>query len=421
MIEQYPPFKMHHQNKNSTGITMKQFIVAIILVLAPVLFFAGCDVGRSAPPPAEVRMIAGDGSVTLTWNMEPGVEYWLFSAAAEGVTPENCSSLPGCKAIMGAVSPQVVSGLSNGVTYSFTINGRIDGGPGGPGSIPVSAVPRMAGAIWSTGTSLGVSDLYGVTRGTSFLAVGSSGAMFSSTDGVAWSALNSGVTGNLYAVIYGNANYVAVGAGGTMLLSSDEMATWIQPATGTTNDLYALSYNGTMFLAVGANGTIITSSDGTSWVMQNSGTSSHLYGVTYVNGLYVVAGANGTLLTSSDCVIWKAAVSQTMLDLKGAAYGANTFVVMGDAGTLLTSADGATWTLHAPIASGSNLNAVIYGNEFYGTQFVAVGGGGTVLTSADGINWASPSSGSTNNLYSVAYGNYGYSAVGAAGSNISAY
>lgn len=418
MIEQHPPFRMHHQNKNSTGITMKQFIVAIILVLAPVLFFAGCDVGRSAPPPAEVRVIAGDGSVTLTWNMEPGVEYWLFSAAAEGVTPENCSSLPGCKTVMAAVSPQVVSGLTNGTIYSFTINGRIDGGPGGPGSASVSVVPRMAGGVWAEGASRGPVSLRGVTFGTSFLAVGSSGAMYASPDASSWVALASGVSGDLNAAVYGNAAYIAAGAGGIMLRSADDLVSWTQPASGTTNDLYALAYNGSLFLAVGAFGTIITSEDGENWILRYSGTSSHLYGVAYGNGLYVAVGADGTVQTSSDGATWQAVLSQTTLDLKGVAFGANIFVATGEAGVLLTSTDGMTWIPQTPIASNPTLNAIIFGNEFYGTQFVAVGNGGAIYTSADGIDWVAPSSGGAHDLHAVTYGNYGYSAVGAEGTNL---
>lgn len=397
---------------------MKQFLASILLALAAVLFLASCDTGSSAAPPTEIQVAPGDGSVTVTWNMEPGVEYWLYSAASDSITPENCISLPECKTIMSAVSPQVVSGLTNGTTYSFTINGRIDGGPGGPGSVPVSAVPRLAGATWNEGAALGLADLHGVTFGTSFLVVGSGGTMFSSADGIAWTALNSGIPADLNAAVYGNGNtsYLAAGAGGVILLSTDEMKTWTQPLTSTSNDLYALAYNGSLYLAVGANGTLITSYDGMSWTTRYSGTSSHLYGVTYGNGLYVAVGAGGTLQTSTDGITWRAATSQTTLDLKGVAYGADIFVAIGAAGALLTSTDGITWTPQTPIASSPALNAVIYGS-----QFVAVGNGGAIYTSTDGSIWATPSSGNTNNLYAVTYGNYGYSAVGATGSNLIAY
>ncbi len=396
---------------------MKQFFASILLALATVLLLAGCETGSSAPPPAEVVAAPGDGSVTLTWHMEPGVEYWLFSAAGDSITPEGCSSLPECKTIMSAVSPQVVSGLNNGTTYSFTINGRVDGGPGGSGSASVSAVPRLAGATWNAGAALGPGALHGVTFGTAFLAVGSGGTMFSSANGIAWTALNSGIFTDLNAAVYGSANasYLAAGAGGVILRSADELKTWTQALTGTSNDLYALASNGSLYLAVGANGTLITSDDGANWTTRYSGTSSHLYGVTYGNGLYVAVGAGGSLQTSSDGITWRAATSQTTLDLKGIAYGANIFVAIGDAGVLLTSQDGITWTAQTPIASSPTLNALVHGS-----QFVAAGNGGAIYTSPDGISWAMPSTGNAS-LYAVTYGNHGYAAVGASGSNLVAY
>lgn len=402
---------------------MKQFFASIFMAFGAVFLLTGCEIGSTAEPPeaVEVHALAGDGSVTLTWDMAPGVEYWAFSAAADVITPENCGSLPECETIFSVSSPLVISGLTNGTTYSFTVNGRIDDGPGGPGSISVSAVPRIAGKTWSAGASLGAADLHGVTYGTAFLAVGNGGSLFSSTNAIDWTALPSGVTADFYAASYGNSSYVAVGQGGVVLLSTDEMATWTQAASGTPNDLYALAYSGSLFLAVGANGAIVTSIDGISWAVQSSGTSSHLYGVTYGNGLYVAVGSAGTVLVSGDGAVWQAASPQTALDLRGVAYGVNTFVAIGAAGALLTSTDGVTWTPQVPIASSPFLNAVTYGNEFYGTQFVAVGNNGAIYTSTDGVNWMSPSSGNTNHLYAVAYGNYGYAAVGAVGVNLSSF
>jgi hypothetical protein len=397
---------------------MKQ-IIAHIVAFTAVLLLAGCGGGSPASAPTDVTITPGDGIVTVTWTMEPGVEYWLYSAAASSITTGtsgNWSSSPEAKVIMSATSPQVVSGLTNGTTYSFTINGRIDSGPAGSDTPSISVVPRLAGAAWNMGASLGSTDLLGVTYGTSFLAVGSGGTMFTSADGIAWAAQVSAIPTDLNATVYGNASYLAVGAGGVMLRSVDDMATWTQPVTGTTNDLYALAYNGSLFLAVGANGTLITSNDGTIWTTRYPGTSSHLYGVTYGNGLYVAVGAGGTLQTSTDGITWQAAVSQTTFDLKGVAYGADIFVAMGAAGALVTSTDGITWTPQTPIASSPALNAVIYGG-----QFVAVGNGGAIYTSTDGINWATPSSGNTHNLYAVTYGNHGYSTVGAVGSNLSAF
>ena len=88
--------------------------------------------------------------------------YWLFFAAAEGVTTRNWNSLTGGAARLNVFSPYVLTGLTNGVTYSFTMDGRTDGGPGGPGAPTVTAVPRLAGVSWTAGGSLGSLDMQGI-------------------------------------------------------------------------------------------------------------------------------------------------------------------------------------------------------------------------------------------------------------------
>ena len=132
------------------------------------------DLGSSANPPADVKLVAGDGTVTATWTMAPNVEYWIFSAVADSISTDNWARLLGARATIAAVSPQVISGLSNDIKYSFTVNGRVDGGPGGPGSTSISVVPRLAGAEWSVGKPL-ANDLRGTVYGTVFVAVGAGG------------------------------------------------------------------------------------------------------------------------------------------------------------------------------------------------------------------------------------------------------
>jgi hypothetical protein len=63
------------------------------------------------------------------------------------------------------------------------------------------------------------------------------------------------------------------------------------------------------------------------------------------------------------------------------------------------SGAGTTWTLRFP--GFNDLNGVTYGNGL----FVAVGEGGTILTSPDGASWTRRTSGTSNRLRGVTYGN----------------
>ena len=72
--------------------------------------------------------------------------------------------------------------------------------------------------------------------------------------------------------------------------------TWTSRNSGTP--LYAVTYGNNTFVAVGAYGTILTSTDGVSWTQRTSPTSNHLRAVTYGNNTFVAVGDYGTILTS---------------------------------------------------------------------------------------------------------------------------
>jgi len=66
--------------------------------------------------------------------------------------------------------------------------------------------------------------------GTVLVAVGTNGSIFSSTDGLSWTArTNPFPSANLNATRYGG-NYLAAGAGGAILLSSDAITGHNRPA-----------------------------------------------------------------------------------------------------------------------------------------------------------------------------------------------
>lgn len=393
-------------------------VLLLVVTLCAGLLLAGCggSKGSSADMPANVVATAGDGRIVVTWTMQPNVNYWVFYAPAASISVDNWSSTPGSHVVTNAVSPFVLPGLANGVTYAFTINGRIDGGPGGSASPSVSATTRLAGSTWNTVAAMGTNDMRGVAFGSVYVAVGAGGVMYSSVDGFTWTPINFVVSTDLNAAYYFGGIYLAAGAGGIILYSTDA-ATWTTTTTGTTNTLYALATNAVnLSAAVGANGTILTTPNGTTWTPVSSGTTNTLYGVTYGGGKWVAVGAGGTLLTSTDGATWQAVASNTSADLKAVAYGSSTaatgaviYVAVGANGTLVTSPDGVTWTAQ-PALGTNTLNAVVFAS-----QFVAVGNGGAIFTSTDGVNWTARTSGTSNNLNAITHPPYTYSVVGSGG------
>ncbi len=406
------------------------WIAALLAALAVV----GCGGGSSASAPTNVVAVAHDSSATIVWDMESNVEYWLWLAAAPTVSSDTCANTAGCVIRRGVSSPYLLSGLVNGTTYSAVINGRINGGAGGPDGAPVTFTPKAAGSSWKVGTPLGTANLLAVaytpattTTGPTFVTVGQGGTIFSSADALVWTARTSNVTANLNAVVFAGTQFVAVGDGGTIVTSADGIA-WTTRTSGTANNLYGVAVASVFVAAVGANGTIFTSTDsGSTWTAQTSGTTGDLFAVTVsATSQFVAVGANGTLVSSGNGTTWAVGNSQTTLDLKAITWSGSgltgLFVAVGAAGALVTSGNGTAWTAQTPIAPVSLAGIVA------GSQFVTVGGGGAIFTSTDGITWQAAASGTTNDLYAVTFTGtsslttqIGYVAVGATGTNLTSF
>jgi hypothetical protein len=433
---------------------MKRFFGFIMVAIA--MFLEGClgTGGSSAPAPNNVAVAAKDSRVIVTWDSVPGVTYWVFTAAGTGVTPLNCSSMPSCGTTLYATSPQTISTLpgiygtygtvplSNGTQYSFTVNGRISGGPGGPGSPALQATPRLAGGTgtWTVGTPTipNTSDLRGVAYGGWFVAAGTSGALFSSADGKTWTALASPApytTTNFDAVTYDSLNgtFLCAGQTGTVigLTPATSSVGTLQTSGTTLNELFAITNNGAGFIvATGASGTILIRNAGT-WAPATTNpalaTGKTLYSVTYgtsttLGNIFVAVGQSGTVLYSTDGLNWTAANTGTgTYDLNSVKYGleAGVFVAVGTGGTVLTSPDGINWT---PRVSGiaATLNSVTYSSY---RRFIAVAADGSIYYSeyaSAGATWTQgrPATG-TDVLNAVTTGGlYDYSAVGKVGLNL---
>ena len=408
--------------------------LSLLLASLALVLLAGCggnNKGSSADPPADFRVTAGDGSVIVSWTAEAGVDYWIFFGVGPDINTTNWIQRGGV-ALTNQQSPRIITGLANGTTYSFTINGRKDKGPGGPGAPTQTAVPRLAGENWAPGTPLGTQNLGSIAAGTlangyDVVTVGDGGAIYSSIASGAFAERTNPVAGPLRAVAYGIAGFFAGGDNGTILSTLDTI-TWTQKTSGTTARLNAgvSSAVGTYVFA-GTGGAVATSSDGgATWTTPGTGVLSDLYGATWGNNRFVVVGANGTIITGNTGGDWvQVDNQQNTVALRGAAYGqfittasstpVNVYVVVGDNGLVLRSEDGTSWTVQ-PSFTTKNLRGVVYGG-----RFVAVGEDGSIFTSVDGITWETRNSGTTANLNSVVRTITGYTAVGEAGTNTSTF
>jgi hypothetical protein len=144
------------------------------------------------------------------------------------------------------------------------------------------------------------------------------------------------------------------------------------------------------------------------------------------SNIIVVAGVSGQLMSSTDSgATFTVRTSGFSTDfINDIAFGNGVFVAVGNAGKISSSSDGITWTARTAGVAANAIAAVTYDN---GT-FVAVGDGasggtGGITTSTDGTTWTkrtTPGTSSTS-LYSVAYGNGYWVAVGTNSTNSGYY
>lgn len=283
-----------------------------------------------------------------------------------------------------------------------------------------------------------------------FIAVGDAGTILSSDNGTVWKIESSGITNNLNYVAFCNNMFVAVGDTGTILTSPDGK-TWSVKMSGKIDKLNCVIFANNQFVAVGDSGTILTSPDGSTWTNIVSGTIVNLHSVAYGNNQFMAVGEkiisvrNGSshamILTSSDGTNWTIKYHSnepyTFEFLNSITYSNGKYIVVGritsndmckggcySTAMILTSTDGSTWTrTYLDKEPYSSLNSVIFGKN----QFMAVGvyekiNGGyrgnenaLIVNSIDGTTWTKINPILNNCLYSLAFGNKRFVAVGVNG------
>ena len=439
-------------------------VKSLIALFASVALISGCggSHGSSAPPPVGgLNVEPGEGGVTLTWTGVAGVDYWAYAGQSSTLC-KNCTNND-WKSTVGAqsrgwqtliASPYFFTGntiqttLNNDALYAFIMDGRINGGSGGEATPSKSATPRLNGANWYAGGTLGTGGVTGLafgpvlntttntyaTTGT-YLALGARGVKYQSPDGLNWTPITTGSdTTNWKSAAYAFPGttiqkFVGVGAAGSVVYSTD-LVTWNPAPTALTasagNDLNAVASSLNLVVAVGNNGSIVRSTDGITWVAANTLPSSpHLYAVAYTTvpsgNVWVAVGAGGAVFVSADAATWIAVSSGTTQDLKGVASVVNTtypngiydpkvaptysysVVAVGNSGAVTqTKVDAGVWTWTArptPLGSGGNLNAIVASIALIPTnQFMVVGDGGQAFTSPDGVTWTSRTTTSAQHL-----------------------
>lgn len=310
--------------------------------------------------------------------------------------------------------------------------------------------------------------LYGVAFGNNtFVAVGAKGTVRTSSDnGSSWDNGTSG-NSNYYfdEVAYEDSRFIAVGQSGRIYTSSDNGTTWSRSTwNGSTAGLTGVASGNNVSIAVSSSNVIKSTDNASNWTLKSSavevydmafgnrtasgevatfGTITH--GGDHDDGTYTSvalsggsgSGAEATVVVSGDDVT---SVSITdggtslyqigdVLTIDNATIGGDdnatirvatvtvtstVFIGVGGDGSVCYSTNdspqnhGEAWLCPSPIVSDKKLYSIAYGNN----KFIAVGQSGTVIISDNGSGWATITSNTSANLNSIAFGNDKFVGVG---------
>lgn len=241
-------------------------------------------------------------------------------------------------------------------------------------------------------------NLYAIAKGNGvYVAVGDGGTVLISTDGNVWNAINSGISVDIHDVVFNKANklFYAVGDNSTVMSSPDGI-TWTQyKALTPVNDLYSAMYvNG--HLVIGASNSTIYEIDmggRQSVLVRNTVDNMKLVSTANSNDLMLLGSDDGSILykpANNWASDWNRATKFSGMSINGLAFESTDkfFIAGSSTGKVMQSGNGTVWS-YPVTASSSGINSVILDDK--SNYFYAVGGSGgksMMVSSRDYNSWS---------------------------------
>lgn len=309
------------------------------------------------------------------------------------------------------------------VTNASLVDGAVDSRTIAEGTIlPADLHPSVLRLLknlewqtWSVSAYTGDTYLYDITYGDGrWVAVGASGAIYTSTDGDHWSAADSGTTVALRNVTYSPAaGWMALGQGSYLsdtalyecaIARSSNGTWWTSAITAVNGACRAVAHDGVGRWVLATYKSLYTSTDGTQWdeVDLSNVTFGSVGWIAYGNGTWVAVGRGSDfaqILASPDGIEWTTQMGSATEpgSFNYVAFGGDGQFVAVSNHALFTSPNGTTWT---KIFSFGGAYVVSYGSGSWVIPYY-----NSSLVSSDGVAWESASI-PVNRLASDGAGNW---------------
>jgi hypothetical protein len=301
----------------------------------------------------------------------------------------------------------LITGSSGTVLYADDLSafhaGVLTSGPTADWLEGVTASPQLAVAVGDTGAiytstngvhwrrqSSGTSQwLRGVTWGGGvFVAVGENGKIFTSANGTNWASRASGTSQHFNRVSYAAGRFSAVAEFGECRSSTNGGLNWFVETTGATNDLFAGTQMSGVRLVAG-DYEVHSQEGANAWVDELSGTFAKPTPWTYYTAVrssnsFLIAGRTGLmeeghLSTNGAPLYWTHGDESFRPWLWDVAFTIGPYIAVGDHASVLTSGNGADWKLE--VVPPAVTNAVFLGVGGTSNMLITVGNAGSIIIS----------------------------------------
>jgi len=158
--------------------------------------------------------------------------------------------------------------------------------------------------VWTEQTSGTAQNLQDVTYGQGrYVAVGSGGSIFVSTDAATWSAIVPEISISVYNdVAFANGVFVAGGTGTDIIAYSTDGLIWEAGSGANFGSVQGVAYGNSKWVAVSdTSDSLISENNGASWTKTTGITAlTNATSLSFANGYFIATTSTPTLVRSSD-------------------------------------------------------------------------------------------------------------------------
>ena len=221
--------------------------------------------------------------------------------------------------------------------------------------------------------------------------------------------------GTLNSISPGTNNWVAVGAGGSIFVSSGIITSkFVSRYSGVIQDLNSVAFGNNYYVAVGNNGTVISSDTGFSWDTNLNGVVLQTYRKVIFDGSrFIVVGNSATILKSINRNLYQQIPNNidSSENIINITYFNGLYVAITSANKMYYSFDLSNWTYRDTLQPNQLTDLLFVDDLGFDGTFISVGYAGTIITSTPVYHRATAESVVTDGQVSsinITDGGFGY-------------